>query len=229
MRLDRTNDESEQDPATQGDDPSANAADISEVLGGGDAEYVVPEERKSISQSTLVLILLVVLGGAGLYVMHLKTGPKSAVAAETQEATKTISTFLSGGETNIRNMENALRETEQVVQRFLNYPSATQIPLDELKTNPFRQSGPPSEDPNASDIASKRRREEERQAVIRAVQSLQLQSVMSGGGTAQRACMINNVMYREGQVVEGFTVERINANAVVVRQGAYRFELRMQR
>ena len=41
--------------------------------------------------------------------------------------------------------------------------------------------------------------------------------------------MINNAMYQEGQDVEGFTIEQIAPQAVVVRNGLYRFELRMQK
>ena len=37
-------------------------------------------------------------------------------------------------------MEQMLRNTEKVVQQFPTYPSVTQVPLDELKTNPFRQT-----------------------------------------------------------------------------------------
>jgi hypothetical protein len=46
---------------------------------------------------------------------------------------------------------------------------------------------------------------------------------------ARKSCMINNSLYLEGQQVESFTIERISPNAVVVRNGSYRFELRMQR
>jgi hypothetical protein len=41
--------------------------------------------------------------------------------------------------------------------------------------------------------------------------------------------MINNALYTEGQTVEGFLVEKIAPNTVIVRNGQYRFELRMQR
>ena len=62
--------------------------------------------------------------------------------------------------------------------------------------------------------------------MLKAVQELQLQSVMHSD--AMQACMIDNTLYREGQQVGGFTVEKINPNAVIVKNGAYRFELRMQ-
>ncbi len=46
---------------------------------------------------------------------------------------------------------------------------------------------------------------------------------------SRRACMINNTLFLEGQQCDGFTVERINPNSVIVKNGGYRFELSMQR
>ena len=45
----------------------------------------------------------------------------------------------------------------------------------------------------------------------------------------RKSCMINNTLYTEGQEIDSFVVERINPGAVVVRNGVYRFELRMQK
>jgi hypothetical protein len=50
---------------------------------------------------------------------------------------------------------------------------------------------------------------------------------MSGG--ARKSCMVNNTLYTEGQQVDGFTIEKIAPDSVIVRNGSYRFELRMQR
>ena len=44
-----------------------------------------------------------------------------------------------------------------------------------------------------------------------------------------KACMIGNTLYQEGQQVEMFTIEAINPGGVIVKSGAYRFELKMQR
>jgi hypothetical protein len=126
-------------------------------------------------------------------------------------------------------MEKMLRETEKVVQQFLNYPSMKQVPLGELQTNPFRFRAPQVEGqvPNETEAQAKKKREEERQAIIKAVGGLNLQSVIHSG--ARKACMINNTMYSEGQQVDSFIVEKINPGTVVVKNGAYRFELRMQK
>lgn len=217
-----------------GDDASGSggggAGDLNEALSAtGDAEFYVAEERKPATRSWMVLAALLAAGGAGLYLMHLRTGPKPAAAAtsaESQQAKKVINSFLEGGDSSIKLMEKMLNDTQKVVQRFISYPNSRQVPLGDLATNPFRVAAP-EEAPDVAELAARKRKEEERQAVLKAVQTLQLQSVMSGA--ASRSCMINNVLYREGQVVEGFTVEKISPNSVILKQNAYRFELRMQR
>ena len=67
----------------------------------------------------------------------------------------------------------------------------------------------------------------ERQAALKAVQALQLQSIMFG--ETRRACMINNALCTEGQQVDDFVIEKITQGAVIVRSGTYRFELKMQK
>lgn len=198
-----------------------------ELLNGEQEVYSAEPAKPRINQSTLVLIALVALGGGGLYLMHLKSGPKAAAAAEVQQASAAITSFLSDGTKNIGQMRQMLRDTEKVVDLFEKYPANTQVPIEKLRTNPFRVAAPSQAAGEPSDATLQRRREAERQLALAAVQKLQLQSVIHSD--SQKACMVNNTMVREGQTVEGFVIERINSNAVIVRKGSYRFELRMQR
>jgi hypothetical protein len=196
----------------------------------GDGEAILTEEKKPLNRSTVVTFVILVLGAGGVWLMYQRTGPKAAEAAsqETVAAKQTINNFLSGGEANIKVMETMLRNTQKVVQQFLNYPSMTQIPLSDLRTNPFRVRAEVVAEPGLSaEVAEKKRREEERLATLNAVQQLQLQSIMYG--ETRRACMINGSLYTENQQVDRFTIEKINAASVVVKNGSYRFELRMQR
>jgi hypothetical protein len=209
-----------------------SAQDVQSALAGeGEGEdlaFVVAEPRKQISRSTVIMFAVFMLAGGGFWYMHKRAGgPASAEAAASPDATRatqTINQFLAGtGSSNMRSMQAMLRDTEKVVQQFLAYPSVTQIPLTDLKTNPFRFAKTTG---SSDDDAVKRQREEARQAALKAVQGLQLQSVMSG---EHRACMINNSLYREGQQVEGFTIEKIATSSVIVKSGVFRFELKMQK
>jgi hypothetical protein len=206
------------------------ADELVEALSDAEGSGIITEERKPLNRSTIVTFVVLVIGVGGVWYMYQRTGgPKSAGAKtkESVEAKKTIDNFLNGGEQNIKVMETMLRNTQKVVDQFLNYPSMTQIPLSDLKTNPFRVNPQTPGDGSAGELAEKKRREEERLAALRAVGNLQLQSIMYGD--SRRACMINGALYTETQVVEEFTVEKINQASVVVKKGSYRFELRLQR
>ena len=158
--------------------------------------------------------------------MYLRGGPQKANAADAGTA-QTINTFLADGERHVSLMKQMLKETDKVVLRFRQSTAQSQIPLEMLRTNPF-QMEVATKTPAASEenSASRRRREEERSAAIASVQSIKLQSVLFG---AQRAALINNKLVQEGGEIEGFTVEKITADSVIVRTGIYRFELKMQR
>ena len=81
--------------------------------------------------------------------------------------------------------------------------------------------GPPPDallgDPSSNDAA------QQHQAVVEAVGRLHLQSVGHYGDLMR--CRINGFVYNEGDVVDGFTIEKIRPTGVVVRKGAYRFQI----
>ena len=192
----------------------------------GDSTFVVSGEKEPLSKSTLAMFVLLVVAGAGTYFMYVRTGTQTAGAATDIKAQQVIKQFMTEREKNPDAMKKMLLETEAKVRWFRTYPGDNQRPLT---ANPFRMT--PLEDagktPAPDDERSKKQREEERIAVLKAVNALQLQSVMHSD--ASKSCMINNSLYLEGQQVEGFTIEKISPNAVIVRNGSYRFELRMQR
>jgi hypothetical protein len=210
-------------------DPSVGFNDRSSE--GEGSEFIATEEKKpAMSRTTLVMFGVLALGAAGVWFMYQRVGPGKAMAApspESVQAKKTINAFLDGGGSNIKSMETMLRNTEKVVQQFLTYPSMTQVPLSDLRMNPFRQRALRPADAVPNDAAEKRKREEERVAMLKSVQSLQLQSIMFSD--SRKACMINDTMYREGETVDAFTVEKVMPTSVIVKGGVYRFELRMQR
>jgi hypothetical protein len=223
-----TADQDSDESATVGSLAGMNGQDSETV--GALGEFVEEAPKSSLNRTTLVMFGVVALGAAGVWFMYKRSGPATAAAGlvkEQQQAKQTINSFLGNNGESIRTMEQLLKNTERVVQQFLAYPSMTQVPLADLRTNPFRFKAPRAANAAPDDAADKRRREEERVAMLKAVQGLQLQSIMYSEN--RRACMINNSLFREGQSVDQFTVETITASSVVVKNGPYRFELRMQR
>jgi hypothetical protein len=226
--------ESALNASSDGTDGADGAAGLTQALAeSGEAQFV-HEQTRSISRGTIATFTVLILGAGAVFFMYKRTGPQSATAAvskETTEAKKTISTFLSGGDSNMKAMEQMLRNTQKIVQQFLSYPSMTQVPLSDLRANPFKsKTNTPqatADNSGASDAAEKKRREDERQAIVKAVGGLQVQSIMYGD--TRRACMINNTLFKEGGEIDNFTIEKINQNSVIVKNGPYRFELKMQR
>jgi hypothetical protein len=196
-----------------------------------EGEFTGAQAKQPMGKGSVAMFILLAAAGAGTYFMYARTGPQSASAAADPKAQAVISQFMSDRDKNLGTMRKMLRDTEAVVKQFLNYPSVKQVPLSGLTANPFRMvaasAATPSENPKKEEEREKKLREEERLAVLKSVNALQLQSVMHSD--KRKACMINNTMYGEGEMIESFTIEKISPNSVIVRNGSYRFELRMQR
>jgi hypothetical protein len=192
---------------------------------------LVAEEKKPFNRTTLVLFAFMLIGAGGIYFMRARTAPQSAEAAtaQTVAAKAAIDKFLSDGGKNIKAMQDMIRNTEKVVERFAAFPSAAQIPVSDLKTDPFGLA--PKTKSTETDVDTRelerQRMEKQRQQMLASVGQLQLQSILYGD--TNRSCMINNGLYKVGQKVEGFSVEQISQNSVIVKNGVYRFELRMQK
>jgi len=214
------------DNENQSDDESGSN-DLSGTLSESEFSFVA-DEKPSRGSGSVILFALVIATAGATYFMYWKTGPQSAVAAtnESKEATTTIKTFLTEGHVSLKAMEEMRRNTEKVVERFTNYPSMTQVPLADLKSNPFRML-PSTPTADASEATERRLREQMRETTIKAVQSLALQSVIVSD--VRSACMINNTLFTEGQQVDIFVIEKIVKNAVIVQANGFRFELKMTR
>ncbi len=202
---------------------------VVEELEGGSLE--VAAEEKPGSRSALVIFAVLVIGVGGIYLMRMRSGPAMAEAGAVgdvdQETTKaTIDTFLNDGGQSLKAMREMIRDTEKVVGRFKEFPTTAQVPLADLTSNPFRFANAAAGE-SVDDAASRKKREEERKTVLAKAQALKVQSIVYGD--VNKMCMINSNPYREGETVEGLTIEKIRAESVIVRAAGYRFEIKMQR
>ena len=211
------------------------AGDLGEALAGQETTFVAEAQKKTLSQGTLLVTVLLAACGGALYFMYARSGPSAAGAAETTAtaaASTTINQFLTNGGGNVELMKQMLKDTEKVVEQFKSHPAKTQVPLTRLQTNPFRQNVAKTSAETQADAAAaaKKKLAEERKAVVAAAKALKLQSILhSQRAGSRKACMIDNKMYTEGDVVGGFTVERIAAGEVFVKQGKHRFKLVMKK
>jgi hypothetical protein len=188
---------------------------------GGDAD--LGGDAGKSKKNMMLLGGLAVVAVAVVWFVFFRGAPQAAQAALPADGGTDIKQFLDSG--NINLMKQTLKDTEKVVQQFRTYPAQTQIPLSSLRSNPFRELAPKSENVpvarNADDDEAK-----EHAKVVTAVADLHLQSIVRGG--KYHACMINNTLYQQGQQIGMFTVEQVDAGTVVLASGKYRFELKMQ-
>src|SRR4051812_4145075 len=80
--------------------------DLSETLTDSGETDFVAEEPKQSNRGTVMMGVLVAAAVGGMYLMHLRSGPASAMAApESVAAAQTINTFLSDGGQNLQAMQ----------------------------------------------------------------------------------------------------------------------------
>jgi hypothetical protein len=85
---------------------------------------------------------------------------------------------------------------------------------------------PPAAPPRSSRPPRPRPVELDRAEAVRRVQQLELESVTVGKTSS---CVINRQVCRVGQMINGLTVDSIAADAVVVRNGSQRFEVKLKK
>ena len=157
-----SNEEYEQDDQNQ--DGGGGSGDESYESELGDGSFVVAENKKPISKSTLVMIVIILCAKAGMYFMYKRSTPAAAEAGDAR-ATQVIKQFMSDKDKNFTLMQKMLTETKGVVDQFMNYPNMKQIPLTELQANPFtmaKPSGAPKSNANLENDAERLEREKRR-------------------------------------------------------------------
>ena len=221
------NEQGQQDQGVTGEEGAiAGGEDLNGMLNAQDTTFVT-DEKKPLSKGTLVMAGILLACGAGTYVMYTRSAPDNkAPTAEAASAKATIGSFLNKDAGDVTKMKNMLKDTEKVVQQFISSPGKKQVPVEDLQTNPFRVAAAESTEAVDDGSGSRRQQEEQRAATLKAAQAMSLQFIMSG---KKKSCMINNAVYREGQNVDGFKVETISADTVIIRKDDARFELRMKK
>ncbi|MDY7011428.1 MAG: hypothetical protein SVV80_11860 [Planctomycetota bacterium] len=190
--------------------------------------------RAQMIRSNIFLIVLFVGGAAAIYGLSLRKGPDEASAEQQMAETQVDSAILRiANEDPIKaKTPSSGQITSRVLKNFYDRIAERQIPLSELKKNPFvfvpaapvtpfvvkssSQSGTTEKSPEE-------KRREETTAILK---TLHLQSVMMGrdGGTA----LISNNLLTVGQTIEGFKIKSISPRLVVLVRDGEEFVLEMQ-
>ena len=185
---------------------------------GDQSDYLtVGEHGKNLKQSTITLAILFTVGALCLWFMIKKVAPESADAAVSPEETQIELAIAEL--TGIRSEQSKMGD---IVDRFYTFSEVDQINVSELKKNPFSHeidiaNFEESMDLNRGVIA--------REEVNRKSKSLQLWSIMASD--QEGCCMINDKILYIGNVINGFTVTKIDPRYVVLESEGIPVTLKM--
>ncbi len=129
-------------------------------------------------RNNIILGVLALMGIAVVLKQFVFTGPKDAAAATiainaepsmgAMGKLSAVDQFLNGGAGDMKAARDLMRHTEQVVETFKTYPSVNQVPLAQLRVNPFRQSMEAKT--TETEEEAKAKREQERSDALAAAQ-----------------------------------------------------------
>jgi len=208
---------SEQYEMDQNQDSSGQ--DQTEGGGGGESTgeenneadmIFAPEASKPGRNAGMLMVCFVLIGVGVIYFMR----------------DTSIKDFIRDGN-QIKKMKDMLDSTEKVVQQF-NVDRTSTENDKKLEWNPFQYHSP-NEKPNetADEKAERERikRTAGRKAAFAAdLQGLKVQYIMVS--TFAKTAMINNKLVQEGQEVEGFLIEKLTPNTVIVQRDGMRAEIK---
>ena len=185
-----------------------------------------PEASKPGRNAGMLMVAFVLIGVGVIYFMRARAGGPTPVNADVARADNSIKDFIRDGN-QIKKMKEMLDSTEKVVQQF-NVDRTSTENDKKLDYNPFTFHSPnekPGEDPN-----DKIKRDEARKIAARKLQFaedikvIRVQYIMVS--SFAKTAMINNKLVQEGQEVDGFLIEKLSPNTVIVQRDGMRAEIK---
>jgi preprotein translocase subunit SecG len=180
---------------------------------GETQEYLtVAANSKNLRKSTILVGILVAIGLLCLGYMIHKSQPQSASARPNKDEEANIEAAISrltGVSTEM------VSRMDEIVNKFYEFSDVFQIGVAELAKNPFevealmgaaKDETVPVQDDQAKAALIRR------EMIKKKVANLALLSVMRSD--EGNACMINDRILRQGDLIEGFVVTQIAANSV---------------
>ncbi len=190
--------------------------------------------RSAALKDNALVIGLFFAGIAAVYLLSLRGGPSEA-SAEQRAAEEQVESALDQlGRLPTGSAPGSKRAME-VVNTFYYEASQRQISPDHLRDNPFvfhpptRAEAPekttpdpqPQEDPR---VAAREKRLSE---AVQAAKSLHLQSILKGSDGAK--ALISNNLLSEGDLIQGWTIRRIEPKQVLLDWKDHTYVLEMQK
>lgn len=194
-----------------------------------DADDAPRAARKAgLLSQNLLLIVLFLLALAGLYLLSRWRGGPEKASAEVRNAELQVDNALA--RLSIDGKKSKSVSVKSIVDAFYCQAHKRQIPLEEMKGNPFTfvpvrakvKVAPKTAAPQAHQQV---RAERELAEAMEAVKSLKLSTVMIS--PTQKVAIISNNLLSVGQKISGWTVAGIEPGRVVMRFRKHEYELKM--
>ncbi len=179
----------------------------------GSLEYLtVATTSKTLRKSTILVAVLVSVGLVCLWFMIRKTQPQAAAAKQAdEEQTKMEAAIgrLTGFSSEM------MSKADQILKEFYEFSGVPQVNMNDLAKNPFEVEAF-AKDIKVDVVPQADSAEEaallKQQRVRQRAGSLSLLSVMRSGQSS--SCMINDMLLRQGDTIEGFVITRIGGDSV---------------
>lgn len=240
--MDPDSNDAEQEPTSMsllggiaGDDSGSGAEADEFVIGSS------KPASKLLSQGTLLIVAVAAIAGGTLYAMRVTSGDISAdtvdavVEARIEQALTKLSkpeAMADDDPLREQNIQTLFQDTETIVDMFATDPTNRQVPLEQVKKDPFEiaiRKPSPEVDNSANDRIAARKAAEERELLVRKIKreadELELQTIMR---SRVPVAVISGEVVRAGQSVNGFTVKSIDELSVNLESQGLRFKLTLE-
>ncbi|MBL7134336.1 MAG: hypothetical protein ISS78_09595 [Phycisphaerae bacterium] len=177
------------------------------------------------TRANLALIALSLASLGCIYFLSPRDGPQTA-SGDQKLAELRVDNALS----NLARPNAANRKALEVVDTFYYQAKHRQIPLKDLKSNPFIFKAPERPKPTTQPVpkespAAPKKTEKAPAEEMEEVRKLVLQSVLTG--SREPVAMISNNLLTEGQKICGWTLTRIKPRSVTLTWQDKTYVLRM--
>lgn len=204
---------------------------------GGDAEFLdaIPKQGVKLNQSTMLLLVVLLIAGGSIYLMRLSqteastNGASKEVEARIEQAIAKLmnkDAMAENDSLSRKNIDALLEKPEQVMSVLNADPSRKQVPLEFVQKNPFMLPSGKAVAAEVSEGPAPARTNEISRKIEKELKELKLQSVMNGGRTP--VALINNQLVQPGQTLGSFTVKAITGMTVELAIDDKVFKLNME-
>ncbi|UCD49063.1 MAG: hypothetical protein JSW27_16200 [Phycisphaerales bacterium] len=199
--------------------PGEHGAGVSQQQGAAPEKesqefLTVAATTHNVRRSTILVVVLVAVGLAGLGYMIRKSRPQAAYGEAAKEEQNEIEVAIS----RLTGVSSEMvSRMDEIVNKFYEFSDVSQVGVGELVKNPFETEsfmGAIKEEVSSSQDSAARAALIRRERLRQRAKSLKLLSVMrSEDGNA---CMINDRILHQGDTIEGLVITEIGGDSVLL-------------